>query len=142
MDNNVSLGYLLNSAARLAKGNITGRMDTLGLTFPQSMVLKVIKENENNSQLTMAAIARRLNSNRPNIMGIVDRLEKQGLVNRTVNPKNRSAYIITLTNEARAVMQRLQDMSQQTTDEALSGFTKEEAATVREYLTRIVANLS
>lgn len=139
----MSFGHLLSKASRLAKADITRRMSTLGLTFPQWMVLKDISNYENSdpSHLTMAAIARRLNSNRPNIMGMTDRLEKLNLVTKVVNPDDRRAHIITLTPKAKDVMDQLQDMGLVTTEKALKGFTLREIELFHDYLERIVTNL-
>jgi len=144
MNDKISLGYLLSNSARLTKWDITNRMYALGMTFPQWMVLKDINnhEKDGSSELSMAAIARRLNSNRPNIMGMIDRLEKLDLVARAVNPNNRRSHIITLTNKAKDVMHKLQEFSQHTTDKALQGFDQDEAAAIRDYLTRIITNLT
>lgn len=139
----VSLGYLVNTAARLAKRDLTTRMQSLGLTFPQWLVLKDISNHENgpSEHLTMAAIARRLNTNRPNIMGMMDRLTDMGLVRHTVNPDNRRAHIVSLTDQAKSVMNQLQELSRETSERALQGFNLKEQAAVRDYLTRIIANL-
>lgn len=144
MEEYISLGYLLNDAARQAKRDLTNRMISLGLTFPQWLVLKDISIHEggDKNELTMAAIARRLNSNRPNIMGMLDRLESMGLVRRTVNPDNRRAHIVALTDNARKVMDQLQDFSRQTSEKALMGFSSQEESAVRDFLTRIISNFS
>jgi len=141
MDEYISLGYLLNNSARLAKRDLTNRMSALGLTFPQWMVLKDISEYQGQSELTMAAIARRLKTNRPNIMGMLERLETLGLVKRTVNPSNRRAHIVTLTDNAKEVMAELLELSKLTSAKALKGFTAQEEAAVRDFLTRIISNL-
>lgn len=139
----VSLGYLLNNAARLTRRDLTRRMHAQGLTFPQWLVLKDISYHENaaSDELAMAAIARRLNSNRPNIMGMIDRLEKMDLVERRINPRDRRAHIITLTEKARTLVAELQNECRQTTDRALKGFSPEEEKTVKSLLARIIANL-
>lgn len=144
MEEHISLGYLLNDAARQAKRDLTNRMSSLGLTFPQWLVLKDISNHEggDKGELTMAAIARRLKSNRPNIMGILDRLEDMDLVRRTVNPDNRRAHIVTLTDNARKVMNQLQDFSRQTSEKALMGFSSQEERAVRDFLNRIISNFS
>jgi len=116
----------------------------LGLTFPQWVVLKDIlhHQDRDSSELTMAAIARRLNSNRPNIMGIIDRLKNLGLVTHGVNPGNRRAHIVSVTGKARAAAAELQGLSRETSSKALQGFSAEEASAARVYLNRIIANLT
>jgi len=138
-----SLGFLLNNAARLAKTDFANRMEQLGITFSQYMVLKDISINSGGGEdnLTLAAIAKRLNSNRPNMTGIIDRLEKQDLIKRAHNSRDRRAQIITLTDKASSLMEELQIMSNETTSKALEGFQESEVALVKEYLIRIINNL-
>ena len=70
MDEYISIGYLLNTAARLARQDLGNRMHALGLTFPQWTVLKDLACHQgcHCDELNMAAIARRLNTQRPNIL--------------------------------------------------------------------------
>lgn len=143
MDEYISIGYLLTTAARLARQDLGNRMHILGLTFPQWTVLKDLACHQGCpcDELNMAAIARRLSTQRPNVLGILHRLENLGLVQRTVNPDNRRAHIVSLTNKAKEAMAKLQELSQETTAKALKGFTPQEVANLREYLARISSNL-
>lgn len=143
MEISKSIGHLLNDAARLARHDMAGRIQALGLTFPQWQVLKDLAGQEAGEccQVTMAAIARRLNTRRPNVLGILDRLEKLGLVERSVNPDNRRAHIVSLTAKAQSLIAQLQTHSRLTTNRALSGFTSAETDAVKDYLTRISINL-
>jgi len=140
----ISIGYLLNNAARLARKDLTNRMNDIGLTSPQWMVIRDLctHKDADSNELTMAAIARRMNSNRANIMGITDRLEALGLVQRTVNPQDRRAQILTLTDKAKKLLSELEEMSKQTTDKAFQGFSQQERQMVMDFLDRIIANLA
>lgn len=144
MEIDSSIGHLLNNCARLARQDMANRIQELGLTFPQWQVLKDLASQRgcDDSQVTMAAIARRLNTRRPNVLGILSRLEKLDLVQRTINPDNRRAHIVSLTDKARAFIARLHEHSQLTTAKATRGFSSQERANLRQYLERIDKNLS
>lgn len=139
-----SIGHLLNNTARLARQDMGNRIQELGLTFPQWLVLKDLASHRDCDccQVTMAAIARRLNTRRPNILGILDRLEILGLVQRTVNPHNRRAHIVSLTGKAQDTITQLQEFSRLTTAKAMRGFRPEEETILKEYLARISNNLN
>lgn len=143
MDEYISIGYLLNKSARLARQDLGNRMHALGLTFAQWTVLKDLSSHQESDccDLTMAAIARRLSTQRPNILGILNRLENMDLVQRIVNPDNRRAHIVTLTDKAQQVMAELQELSHMTSDKALQGFNPQEEAAFKEFLARIITNL-
>ena len=139
-----SIGHLLNDAARLARQDMGYRLQGLGLTFPQCLVLKDLAGHRDCDcrQVTMAAIARRLNTRRPNVLGILDRLEKLGFIRRVVNPKNRRAHIVSLTGKADEIIARLQEQSRLTAAKALHGLSPEEENKLRAYLSRISSNLA
>lgn len=66
----------------------------LGLTVPQFDVLATLG---NTPGMTMGQIAEKTLSTKGTLTGIVDRLEKKGLVQRVVPPENRRCFIIVLT---------------------------------------------
>lgn len=139
-----SLGFLLNNAARLIKLDFSNRINKLGITFSQFLVIKDLyfHKGDNEDDFTLGSIAERLSSNRPNMTGIIERLEKQGLIKRSLNPRDKRSQIINLTDKSKDIMQELQQMSKETTAEALKGFNEEESLRVKEYLFKIINNLA
>ena len=77
-----------------------------GLTGPQSSVLRtLIKEGP----LSSASLSRRLYVTPSNITGIIDRLEKKGLVERIRKKEDRRIALITLTEEGTDLSNSLPD---------------------------------
>ena len=77
-----------------------------GLTGPQSSVLRtLIKEG----QLSSASLSHRLYVTPSNITGIIDRLEKKGLVGRTKKEGDRRVALITLTKSGTELSNSLPD---------------------------------
>ena len=77
-----------------------------GLTGPQSSVLRtLVKEG----QLSSASLSRRLYVTPSNITGIIDRLEKKGLVERTKKEGDRRVALITLTKSGSELSNSLPD---------------------------------
>lgn len=140
------LGHMLMSSAKLIKWDLSGRLGDVGLTSPQWMVLSDIFVHEDsediNLKLIPAAIAERLNIDRPTISGIIERLEKQGWVYRVNNPEDRRSYIIMLTNKAKLIMSKLDELSSLTMEQALKGFAEEEISQLKQYLHRIINNFA
>lgn len=148
MQNNLSddLGQMLLDSSRRLKWNMTGRLADVGLTFPQWMVLNDIYIHEASEKdklrLTPAAIAEGLNIDRPTISGIIERLEKHGWVYRAGNPEDRRSYIITLTGKAKELMSELEELRRLTMEQAKKGFSSEEISQLKQYLKRIIDNLT
>lgn len=77
-----------------------------GLTGPQSSVLRtLVKEGS----LSSASLSRRLYVTPSNITGIIDRLEKKGLVERIKKEGDRRVALITLTESGNELSNSLPD---------------------------------
>jgi DNA-binding MarR family transcriptional regulator len=77
-----------------------------GLTRAQSGVLKLLLIN---GPLSSADLSRKLYLTPPNMTGIIDRLEKKGLVGRTRQKVDRRVVLITLTESGNDLSRRLPD---------------------------------
>jgi len=74
----------------------------LGLTVPQFDVIATLG---NTPGMTMGQIAEKTLSTKGTLTGIVDRLERKGLVRREVPPENRRCFVIVLTPEGMRVFE-------------------------------------
>jgi DNA-binding MarR family transcriptional regulator len=77
-----------------------------GLTGPQSSVLRTLMKE---GQLSSASLSRRLYVTPSNITGIIDRLEKKGLVERIKKQGDRRVALITLTKSGSELSNSLPD---------------------------------
>lgn len=141
-----NLGYLLNKAARLTRWELNNKLSDLGLTAAQWAVIKDIqlheKETDQYQYLTAAAIAQRLNNDRPTMTGIIQRLIKNEWVFRRVNPVDGRSQIVLLTDKARALIPKMEQLSEETMQVAMKGFTPHETAVLTQALLRIIENFT
>lgn len=77
-----------------------------GLTRSQSGVLKILFMH---GPLSSADLSRKLYMTPSNMTGIIDRLEKKGLVDRSRQPVDRRVVLITLTENGKDLSRRLPD---------------------------------
>ncbi len=77
----------------------------LGLTAAQFNVINVVGRTEGG--LSQRELGDRLVVDRSNVTGLLDRLERAGLVKRTDDPKDRRIYRITLTPAGRRLWRRV-----------------------------------
>lgn len=68
------------------------------------VVLDTLADQDADSQ---HELAERLGINRTIMVGLIDRLERDGYVTRTRNPANRRSYVLSITPEGRAVRDEL-----------------------------------
>ena len=60
-----------------------------------------------NPAVTQSGIAEALSIQRPNLVGIVLRLEKRGLIRRVVSESDRRSQVLSLTPRGRALLDQL-----------------------------------
>ena len=78
-------------------------LDSLGLTYPQYLVLSTLWEQDG---LAVSAIAERLALEPSTITPLVKRLEAAGFLTRERNPKDERQVIVSLTAKGRSLEQR------------------------------------
>ncbi|WP_256078445.1 MarR family winged helix-turn-helix transcriptional regulator [Massilia sp. YIM B04103] len=77
--------------------------DTLGITYPQFLVLNSLWEKDGRS---VGEIAERLSLESSNITPLIKRLEASGLLTRQRNPLDDRQVLVTLSEAGRALRQR------------------------------------
>lgn len=139
-----NIGYLLNKASRSIKWQLNKKLEKYNVTSSQWSVLKDLDmhDKENIQELTPASVAERLNIDRPTMSGIISRLSKNNWIETRINPEDKRSQIIMLTAKAKEVLNMLEDISDETVNIALKGFTKEEIKEIKNLLRKIIDNLS
>jgi DNA-binding MarR family transcriptional regulator len=103
-----SLGYLLAKNHQRAFGLFRAELERYDLTPPQFAVLAFLWKADG---LTQARLGQMLTMDRTTISGVLDRLERHGLVVRKEDPADRRAYRIYLTERGRALEEELGNVS-------------------------------
>ncbi len=137
MDN---ISYLLVKSSRFLKKALDTRLLQYNITARQFSVLHQIALK--NGRTTLAEVADALESDRPTISGVINRLEKNGLLTKIENPTDgRSAYL-ALNEKALALLEALRAASDQVNQEAFDIFNEAELANLTSYLTRLMDHIS
>ncbi|MEV7420154.1 MarR family transcriptional regulator [Streptomyces sp. NPDC089919] len=93
---------LVNGLAQLIAEHVRTRAATLGLTASQATALR-----EMSGPMTMRELAERMTCEPSNTTFVIDKLEKQGLVERHPHPTDRRAKHLVLTPEGGELRERL-----------------------------------
>jgi DNA-binding MarR family transcriptional regulator len=80
-----------------------------GLTGPQLWAIKTISQE---SPIMVSEIARRMYLHPATVVGILDRLEKQGLVLRVRSTEDRRVVKVELTRQGRALVKKAPEVAQ------------------------------
>ncbi|WP_369360065.1 MarR family winged helix-turn-helix transcriptional regulator [Streptomyces sp. cg2] len=122
---------LVNGLAAQISDHIRRRAVTLGLTAPQATALR-----ELSAPMTMRELAERMSCEPSNATFVVDKLEKQQLIERRPHPGDRRAKQLVLTPQGVELRERLLVLLGE--GSPLAGLNREEQAQLQRLLERAV----
>jgi MarR family transcriptional regulator, organic hydroperoxide resistance regulator len=126
---NKNLGFLVTRTARSMKRALEARLLGHSITATQYVVLEALHERDGGS---LTLLGRRLYFDNPTITGIVDRMERDGLVERRRFADDRRVINIFLTPKGKELARRTSDIAEVINREAMSKFSPiEETELVR-----------
>lgn len=114
------------------------RLRALGFAVAQIPVLAALMHSDGLPQAELVRIVRVEQSSMAQLLA---RMERDGMIQRVVDPADKRSRLITLTDAARALMPQAREILLQGTAQALEGFTEEEQQTLLGLLVRLNANL-
>jgi DNA-binding MarR family transcriptional regulator len=112
-------------ASRQLKNKLDKALKEVDITAAQFSVIMQIYLSE--QPITAAEIAERLRSDRPTISGIINRLEKKGIVIKVYNPKDKRSSYLEIYKEYNKLVEKIKDISDELTIDIFSIYSKEEA---------------
>lgn len=131
-------GYLIARAARGFARLSEARLRPLGFGVGAVPVLVTLREMQ---PTTQRDLARRLRVEQPPMAQMLARLERDGLIERRVDPGDTRSRLVTLTKAADVRLPEAIGAVMRGNAEALAGFTEEEEAQLIVLLERAIANL-
>jgi DNA-binding MarR family transcriptional regulator len=129
-----SATFLLKRLGFAAKERSLKAYEQTGLHPYHYAILLVLSER---SLETQGAIADALGYDRGQLVGLLDELEEQGLVERRRDANDRRRHLVSLTSEGKRMLRRLRALSHQTEDEFLAPLSDEERTTLHALLLRL-----
>src|SRR3989454_9672693 len=129
-----SATFLLKRLGYAAKERSMKAYEGTGLHPYHQAILLVLDEG---SAETQGAIADALGYDRGQLVGLLDELEEQGLVERRRDANDRRRHLVSLTPEGKRTLRRLRALSRQTEDEFLEPLSNDERATLHALLLRL-----
>lgn len=120
---------LVNGLAQRISEHVRERAGTLGLTAAQGTALR-----ELTGPMTTSELAERMSCEPSNATYVIDKLEKQKLVERRPHPTDRRARQLVLTAEGSALRDKLLELLQQ--DSPLAGLSAQDQDALHDLLQR------
>lgn len=133
-----SIGYWLTIATQAYHRAIGEALAPHGITYRQSMVLGWLAIAGELSQNELAA---KLMIEPPTLVGILDRMERDGWIVRCNCPEDRRKNLIRASDAAVPVWDKIFECALQVRERATQGMTDSQAATLRDLLKRMYDNI-
>ena len=122
--------YLYTESRRVTK-DVAGRF---GLTGPQLAVIKML---EPVGKLSLSELSWKIKARNSTVTGIIDRMEREGLVERRRSERDRRVINIVLTKKGSALASEIDVEPVQIFRRVLSELSARDAAELRRILTRL-----
>ena len=131
-------GHLISLAARGFTRLSEARLKPLGFGVGHLPVLVALQDGQVGNQRDLARFAR---IEQPPMAQMLDRMERDGLIERTPDPQDGRSRHIRLTADAEKRLPEAVSVLHAGNREVLTGFSADEAATLTTLLQRLIANL-
>lgn len=133
-----SLGYWICSTSHAFRRALNTELEKEGITFRQWEVLAWIAFEGGLSQVELAE---RLGIEAPTLVGILDRMERDGWLDRYSCPNDRRRKRIRATEKAESVWAKMVDCARRVRAIARAGLSEEELDSLKSICERIRVNL-
>ncbi|MGO4504003.1 MULTISPECIES: MarR family winged helix-turn-helix transcriptional regulator [unclassified Dyella] len=134
----ISFGYLLNDVTLLFRKHFDRRAVKFGLTRAQWRATKMLYHREG---LRQTELAESLEMEPIAVGRVIDRLQAAGFVERRPDPKDRRAWRLYVTDQARGVIADMELIAKGVRKDATQGISVPELEQALGVLNRIKENL-
>ncbi|GAB3677584.1 hypothetical protein GCM10027589_47810 [Actinocorallia lasiicapitis] len=138
IDRHESLGYQVNHLARLLEQALRVRIAEHGVVPGQFAQLLALYAEDG---VTQNQLCERVRIDQSTMAHTLKRMERDGLIERTVDPADRRRSHITLTGRARDLQPVLTEAALDVNRQATRPLSEEESRTLLALLTRVITGL-
>ncbi len=131
---NDSLGFVLNRTARAMRRALDAKLVEHSLTATQYIVLERLWEEDG---VSLTELGASLYFDNPTLTGVIDRMEKGGLLERRRNGDDRRVVRVHLTVKGRSLQDTVGGLAEEADGEASAGLSATEQRTLTEKLNQI-----
>lgn len=132
---NQCINYLLTTSQHIVFQKMSAKLSAYDITPVQYGALYCLWELELSNP---KEIAEALHLENSTISGVLDRLEKKELIQRSLNPKDRRCVKIDLTPKGASLRDPVLLAVDEINEDVLSIFPKEDSDRLKEYLRKII----
>lgn len=134
-----SIGYWIMGAAHELQRALNEELAAHGITFRQWEVLALISLKGNQSQ---SELAEQMRLEAPTLVGVLDRMERDGWIVRETDTADRRRKIVRPTSQVEPVWNRMVECARSIRARATEGIAEAELHTLRDCLLKVRGNLA
>src|SRR6266568_2356669 len=138
IDWELRLGFLIHDVSRLRRSAFDRLLKPLNVTRSQWWVLAYLSREDG---MTQSQLAVELDMGKVAIGGLIDRLEKSGLVRRDADANDRRVNRVFLEPKSKQLIARMRKVSHRMNEEILSGLPDEKLESTALTLDAMKSNL-
>ena len=138
LDDRRTIGFLISDVARMMRSAFDRRVQRIGLTRSQWLVLSLLHRSPGVSQSELADM---LEVERPTAGRMIDRLERKGWVVRRPDAADRRVKRLYLTAEAEGVQAEMGQIAAEMLDDAMASLAPQERLALGGMLERVKGTL-
>ncbi len=132
--NGIQIALLIRDINNKITNDINREFVSTGFTLPQ---LNVIKELALKNQLMVSELGQRMGLTNSTVSGILDRLEKQNMIERVRSHEDRRVVYVKLTPEGFSQVSRLRDIIDNYFNHLFFGVSEEKLKEIQNGLTTL-----
>jgi DNA-binding MarR family transcriptional regulator len=136
-DDEMAVGHLVGRARSALLTSLDCELEPFGLTGAQFAVLKYVADGTAD---TAADLCRTLHYDTGSMTRMLDRLEEKAVLRRERCTQDRRVVYLLITDTGNELLPRLRAAAVRVLDRHLRGFSPEERANLKQYLTRMIEN--
>jgi MarR family transcriptional regulator for hemolysin len=133
-----SIGYWLTITTQAYHRAVFEELAPHGITYRQSMVLGWLALE---GELSQAELAARMMIEPPTLVGILDRMERDGWITRQSCAADRRKKLIRATPAAEPVWEKIVECAKRVRGQATAGLSERQLAALKKFLRRMLHNL-
>jgi DNA-binding MarR family transcriptional regulator len=127
ISNGISIFKSLKRVGHMIKHSMMQQFNELNLTGPQGMMMGILSHD---GEMKVSDLSEKIGLSNSTVSGIIDRLEKQGLVERTRSLDDRRVVYINVTAEFKKNSKQTFCKIEEAFDEIMKKATPEEINTI------------
>jgi MarR family transcriptional regulator for hemolysin len=133
-----SIGYWLTMTTQAYHRAVSDELLPHGITYRQSMVLGWLALE---GELSQTELANKMMVEPPTLVGILDRMERDGWISRNNCPSDRRKNLIRANPAAEPVWGKIVECAMRVRERATQGLSERQLATLKKLLRRVNQNL-